>query len=188
MSDSEDFEDGPVVTPRDIAQLNAEQQTQQLGLIIPSPLFDVTIKEKIDFLDQNIRFSTDPRIVIYVYAYQPAEYVVNVFERIVFRINLSCDVNGTWARITKNPSGGGESFIDVTSNENCVSIMHTLLDETYISIMHELLQREHPALFKDGKYRVSPARRLIQASSREKRSVNAKMITDIIDRISIMIK
>ena len=185
MSDSdEDLEDGPVLTAEDIGR-----QNRQLSPVIQSlPMFDPTIQGKIDYLNGHIEYTTDERIQIFTYVYQPAEFVINVIERIVFRINLSFDVNGAWARITKNPSGGGESFIDVTSKENCVSTMHTLLHETYISTMYELLQRDHPALFKGGKFRVSPARRLIQASSKEKRSVKAKMITDIIDRISIMIK
>ena len=191
MSDSEDLEDGVVVTSADIARLSDEQLTQRLGPIMQSTHFDPAVQDKINYLDQNILFSEDPSIVIYVYTYQPAEYVVNVFERIVFRINLNFDVNGAWARITKNPSGGGESFIDVTSNENCVSTMHTLLHETYISIMYEILQRDHHALYTRGRYRVSPAMRTINAQSRQnpKRGVGTRMITDleqICNRISMI--
>ncbi len=180
MSDEEDYEDGPVVTPEDIARLSQEQETQQLGLIMPSLHFEEAIQAKINYLNRNILFSEVPRIVIYVYVYQPAEYVINVLGRIVFRIDLSFNVNGAWARITKNPSGGGESFVVVMSGGECVTTMHRLLQTVYGQTLNSDQNTGH----------VTAAIRLIDAQSREKpKRLTTRMITDleqICNRISII--
>ena len=160
--------------------MNRREDIPELGSITVAR-FQPDIQGKISYLDQNIRYSADPRIVIYTYVYQPAEYVINVFQRIVFRIDLNFNENSAWARVTQTPHGGEESSIVVMSGDDCVSTVHGFLQIVY----DQTLNSDHST------GRVSAARRLIIAQSRKKtqRFVTTRMITDleqICNRISMM--